>query len=129
MGSVSVLYSLTLAVKVLTPVLETYSLAVKSSKIPENEASYRLPRKIFQCQMLPENIFLKHATQIAKLLYFFIFFLEKEDAPRSLHLGDAYGHFINYSHKTLQSDTAVRLKPPSKQQTVATPIQLMKGRR
>ena len=26
------------------------------------------------------------------------FFLEKEDDPRSLHLVDAYGHFINYSH-------------------------------
>ena len=55
------------------------------------------------------------------------FFLEKEDDPRPLHLDDAYGHFINYSHKTLQSDTTVRLKPLSKQQTIATPIQLMKG--
>ncbi|VAH72377.1 unnamed protein product [Triticum turgidum subsp. durum] len=45
-----------------------------------------------------------------------IFFLEKEDAPRPLHLGDAYGHFINYSHKILQSHTTARLKPPSKQQ-------------
>jgi len=53
--------------------------------------------------------------------------LEKEDDPRPLHLSDAYGHFINYSHKTLQSNTTVRLKLPSKQQTVATPIQLMKG--
>ena len=43
------------------------------------------------------------------------FFLEKEDDPRPLHLGDAYGHFINYSHKILQSNTTVRLKPPSKQ--------------
>ena len=58
-----------------------------------------------------------------------VYILEKEDDPRPLHLGDAYGHFINYSHKTLQSHTTVRLKPPSKQQTVATPIQLMKGRR
>ena len=32
-----------------------------------------------------------------------IFFLEKEDDPRPLHLDDAYGHFINYSHKTLQN--------------------------
>ena len=43
------------------------------------------------------------------------FFFEKEDDPRPLHLGDAYGHFINDSHKTLQSHTTVRLKPPSKQ--------------
>ena len=56
-------------------------------------------------------------------------FLEKEDDPWPLHLDDAYDHFINYSHSTLQSDTIERLKPPSKQQTVATPIQLMKGRR
>ena len=41
------------------------------------------------------------------------YFLEKEDDPRPLHLDDAYGHFINYSHKTLQSNTTVRLKPPS----------------
>ena len=27
-------------------------------------------------------------------------FLEKEDDPRPLHLGDACGYFINYSHKT-----------------------------
>ena len=58
-----------------------------------------------------------------------VFFLEKEDDPRPLHLGDAYDHFISYSHKILQSNTTVRLKPPSKQQIVATPIQLMKGRR
>ena len=44
-----------------------------------------------------------------------LFFLEKEDDPRPLHLGDAYGHFINYFHKTLQSNTTVRLKPSSKQ--------------
>ena len=31
------------------------------------------------------------------------FFLEKEEDPRPLHLGDAYGHFINYSHKALQN--------------------------
>ena len=42
------------------------------------------------------------------------YFLEKEDDPRPLHLGDAYAHFINYSHGTLQSNTTVRLKPPSK---------------
>ena len=54
-------------------------------------------------------------------------FLEKKDDPGPLDLGDAYNHFINYSHKILQSNTTVRLKPPSKQQTVATPIQLMKG--
>ena len=33
------------------------------------------------------------------------FFLEKEDDPRPLHLGDAYGHFIDYSqgpYKVLQ---------------------------
>ena len=43
------------------------------------------------------------------------FSLEKEDDPRPLRLGDAYDHFINYSHKTLQSNTTVRLKLPSKQ--------------
>ena len=42
-------------------------------------------------------------------------FLEKEDDPRPLHLEDAYGHFINYSHKTLQSNTTISLKAPSKQ--------------
>ena len=30
-------------------------------------------------------------------------FLEKEDDSLPLHPGDAYGHFINYSHKTLQN--------------------------
>ena len=56
-------------------------------------------------------------------------FLEKEDDPRPMHLGEAYGHFINYTNKTLKSNIRVRLKPLSKQQTVATPIQLMRGRR
>ena len=45
----------------------------------------------------------------------FSMFLEKEEEPRPLHLGNADGHFINDSHKTLQSHTTVRLKPPSKQ--------------
>ena len=32
--------------------------------------------------------------------YFFIFlFLEKEDCPRPLHLGDACSRFINYSER------------------------------
>ena len=53
-------------------------------------------------------------TQFKPPVYSSCFFFEKEDDPRPLHLGDAYGHFINYSHKTLQSNTTVRLKPPSK---------------
>ena len=55
------------------------------------------------------------------------FFLEMQEDPRALHLDDTCNHFINYSHKTLQSHTPVRLKPSSRQQTVVIPIQLMKG--
>ena len=65
-----------------------------------------------------------HESEFIRILYVF---LEKEDDPRPLHLDDAHSNFINYSHKILQSNTTVRLKPPSKQQTIATPIQLMKG--
>ena len=78
--------------------------------------------------MIASHVEIGYSTQ-TKINIFFTFILEKEDDPRPLHLGDAYGQFINYSHKTLQSHTTVRLKPLSKQQTVATPIQLMKGRR
>uniref|UniRef100_A0A453T4U7 J domain-containing protein n=1 Tax=Aegilops tauschii subsp. strangulata TaxID=200361 RepID=A0A453T4U7_AEGTS len=45
-----------------------------------------------------------------------VFFFEMEEDPRPLHLEDACSHFINYSHKTLQSHTTVRLKPPTRQQ-------------
>ena len=44
-----------------------------------------------------------------------IFFFRKGGRPRPLHLDDACSHFINYSRRTLQSHTAVRLKPPSRQ--------------
>ena len=42
-------------------------------------------------------------------------FLEMEEDPQPLHLDDACSHFINCSQKTLQSNTTVRLKPPSRQ--------------
>ncbi|XBI22211.1 hypothetical protein VPH35_063256 [Triticum aestivum] len=44
---------------------------------------------------------------------FWIFFLEKEDDPRPLHLGDAYGHFINYSRGPYKVLQTIYLNPPS----------------
>ena len=47
--------------------------------------------------------FTLHAQMLSKLLLrilwynIFYFFLEKDDYPRSLHLGDGCNHFINYS--------------------------------
>uniref|UniRef100_M8C3T0 Speckle-type POZ protein-like protein B n=1 Tax=Aegilops tauschii TaxID=37682 RepID=M8C3T0_AEGTA len=68
-----------------------------------------------------ETLWLQHLLAAAdrydlQRLKALCFFLEKEDDPRPLHLGDAYGHFINYFHKILQSHTTARLKLPSKQQ-------------
>ena len=59
---------------------------------------------------LPLPIILRHT-----ITFSLFFFLEKEEDPRPLHLDDGCIHFINYSHKTLQSHTTVRLKSPSMQ--------------
>ena len=42
-----------------------------------------------------------------------VFFLEKEDGPRPLHLEDAYGHFINYSRGPYKVLQTIYLNPPS----------------
>ncbi|KAM3390011.1 hypothetical protein ACQJBY_011895 [Aegilops geniculata] len=41
------------------------------------------------------------------------FFLEKEDDPQPLHLGDAYGHFIDYSRRPYKVLQTIYLNPPS----------------
>ena len=43
------------------------------------------------------------------------FFFEMEDDPRPLHLGDAYGHFINYSRGPYKVLQTIFLNPPSGQ--------------
>src|SRR4051812_19372477 len=64
-------------------------------------------------------IFLGAVKDLKKLLIKFAYarllFLEKEEDPWPLHLHDACSHFINYSQKTIQRNTTVRLKPPSRQ--------------
>ena len=53
----------------------------------------------------PDGFQLNSIRNVDISLKTILFFLEKEDDPRPLHLGDAYGHFIDYSrgpYKVLQ---------------------------